>query len=108
MARRKALGAVQALWRQHYGAPFPKGLAGKEVSGIDVTSLDSFATGCIDTFLHNGGKLDLGRTALLGLCYRDLSVALTKLAGERRDYFARLETMARLVLEAVCDGARLP
>jgi hypothetical protein len=105
MARKQFSPAIEALWREHSADRFPEGLAGEEVDGICVTSLDTFTAGCLSTFFSRRGSLDLGRTAILGLCYRDLSVVVAGLKGEQRRYFARLEQLARMVLEAVRDEA---
>ena len=83
-----------------------EGYKGKEIESIDLTLLDSDVAGCILTFLQNDGELDLWCTAILGLCYRDLAIALRKLDGEAQDYFQRLETLSKLVLEAVRDKAK--
>ena len=99
--------AFETLWREHCAAPFPEGLAGEDVAGICLASLDTFTAGCIDAFLAHGGKLDSLRTAVLGLCYRDLSVVVSELEGEGQRYFTRLEKLARTVLEAVRDEVKL-
>jgi len=101
MARTKSFSTIDGLWREHVQAPFPEGLAGQEVAGICITSLDTFTAGCIDTFISRAGNLDLWRTAVLGLCYRDLAMVVCELEGEDRQYFGRLEQLARMVLEAV-------
>ena len=97
---------IEQLWQEHRAAVFPAGYTGKEVEGIDLALLDSDTAGCILTFLKNGGELDLWRTAILGLCYRDASIVARSLSGEAYDYFLRLETLSRLVLEAVREAAK--
>ena len=97
---------IEQLWQEHYATEFPKGYGGEEIKDIDLTLLDSEAAGCILTFLQNGRKLDLCRTAILGLCYRDLAIVLQELDGKARDYFQRLETLSRFVLEAIKDKAK--
>jgi hypothetical protein len=92
---------IQTLWQQHSEAPFPEGCRGAEVKGTDLVMLDADTAGCVQTFLERGGHLDLGRVAVLGLCYRELAVALQVLEGEAQAYFSRLESLARLVLQAV-------
>ena len=96
---------IEQLWQEHYSAEFPTGCAGEEIEGIDLASLDGDTAGCISTFLMRRGELDLWRTAALGLCYRDLTIVIQQLDGEARDYFYRLETLSKLVLESVRDGA---
>ena len=97
---------IERLWRKHCAATFPEGLAGQEVFGVEVAQVDTFAAGCIDTFIACRGNLDHWRTAILGLCYRDLGVAVVGLQGDAQAYVARLEKLVRLVLEAVRDGAK--
>ena len=97
---------IERLWREHCAATFPEGLAGQEVLGVEVAQVDTFAAGCIDTFIACRGNLDLRRTAILGLCYRDLAVAVLGLQGEAQAYVGRLKSLVRLVLESVRDGAK--
>ena len=98
---------IEALWQEYSAQPFPKDLVGKDVAGVDMMSLDTFTAGCVDTYWKRG-KLDLCRTAILGLCYRDVGVAVASLNGRSKDYFAQLELLARLVLQAVRDAASKP
>jgi hypothetical protein len=98
---------IQALWREHMEAPFPEETAGDEIDGIDLVLADSTTAGCVDTFLRYPGHLDLWRTAILGLCHRDLHVLASRCPRpDQRAYFRRLERLAELVLKAVI--ARVP
>jgi hypothetical protein len=103
MSDANSLQAINRLWQEHSAAPYPKGLAGKLIASVDVTTLDTYVAGCVSTFLSREGNLDLWRTAILGLCYRELGQALPGLQGEGRTYFMRLDALARMVLEAVRD-----
>jgi hypothetical protein len=67
--------------------------------------VDADTAGCISTFLAWGGRLDPWRMAVLGLCYHHLAVVVAGLEGEGREYFARLEEVAGLVLCAIRDGS---
>jgi hypothetical protein len=96
---------IERLWREHCAATFPEGFGGPRF-GVEVAQVDTFAAGCIDTFIACRGNLDLRRTAILGLCHRDLAVAVVGLQGDAQAYVARLENLVRLVLESVRDGAR--
>ena len=99
---------IRALWAEHVAAPFPlphDDSEATEVGNIDLDLLDSGTAGCVLAFLDNGGHLDLWRTAILGLCYGDLCIVAPALTGGPRVYFERLREIARLVLEAVCEGA---
>lgn len=96
---------IEQLWREHETAPFPQASRGREIAGHDLVVLDAETAGCVSTFVASGG-LDTGRLAMLGLCYHGLGLAIAELEGEERFYFGRLERLAGLVLEAICDGSR--
>jgi hypothetical protein len=81
-------------WRRH---EFPRGIAGTEIDGIDVTSVDSFAAGCIQTFFDRG-TLDEKRISVLEGCIRDLQRALPQFSGPAEEYFGELLAIARAVL----------
>ncbi len=92
---------LDQLWHDHSNSKFPTGYGGEEIEGIDLVLLDSTVAGCISSFLKNDRQLDLGRTAILGLCYREISIVLRTLKGEAEEYFTRLESMSKLVLQAI-------
>lgn len=91
---------IEELWEEHQLATFPKGYRGMDVSGIDFVMLDANVAGCVDTFLSRG-NLNLSQTAILGLCYRNLSYVMPILNEEGATYYWRLERLAELVLRAV-------
>ena len=61
-------------------------------------SLDVF-----DTFV-NRGNLNLFQTAVLGLCYRNLTLLIPILSEEGKAYYWRLERLAELVLKSVATS----
>ena len=91
---------IEELWKEHCATPFPKGLAGKDVSGIDFVLLDANIAGCVETFVRLG-NLNLFQTAMLGLSYQNASFIVPILNDEGAAYFWRLERLAELVLKAV-------
>ena len=97
----KMVSEIETLWNEHLSEPFPEGEANNDdAAQIDLHELDTFIAGCVSSFV-GGGNLDTGRTAVLGLCYRDALVAQSVLTGEERKYSKRLEQLAELVLRAV-------
>ena len=94
---------IEQLWREHKLAAFPQGYYGKDVNGIDLVMLDADVAGCVDTFLSRG-NLNLFQTAILGLCYRDLTYSIPMLSEEGKAYYRRLELLAKLVLKAVATN----
>ena len=91
---------IEELWNEHRLAAFPKSYRGKDVDGIDFVMLDADVAGCVDSFLSRG-NLNLFQTAILGLCYRNLSYVTPLLNEEGKAYYQRLERLAKLVLKAV-------
>jgi hypothetical protein len=93
---------LEELWQEHKNISFPSEYGGEEVEGIDLALLDGDIAGCVETFIKQR-TLDLQRTAVLGLCYRDCSVAARGLDGAAKVYFLRLERLAMLVLQSVIE-----
>lgn len=92
---------ILELWNIHQESKFPRGYGGKSINGIDLILLDSDIAGCVLTFIQNDGKLDVWRTAILGLCYRDSNIVIQHLSGEAKEYYSRLETLSNLVLKDI-------
>jgi hypothetical protein len=92
---------IQTLWERHLAATFPGGCRGAKGDFADLVMLEADTAGCVQTFLVAGGQLDLWRVAVLGVCYRDLAVALRVIPDEAQEYFSRLEKLAGLVLQAM-------
>lgn len=99
------LKRIEELWREHLKTRFPPACRGADVEGIDLVMLDADIAGCIDTYLRRGGDLGTERTAILGLCYRELGTVVLALPAEAREYYQRLETMTEQILRAL--AARL-
>jgi hypothetical protein len=93
---------INELWGGHLEERFPSGLYGKDINGIDLVSLDSDIAGCVLTFIDDG-NMNLYQTAVLGLCFQNVSVVMTILNKEGRKYFGRLERLSELVLKAVAQ-----
>jgi hypothetical protein len=91
---------INKLWKEHFQAKFPEDFYGQEINGVDFVTLDSSIAGCISTFAEDG-NLNLYQTAVLGLCYREVSFILPILNEPDAEYFRRLERLAELVLKAV-------
>jgi len=96
---------VDVLWQEHVAAPFPKGLRGKDVNGIDFVLLDANIAGCVITFLERG-SLNMYQAVMLGLSYRDASYVAPILNDEGAAYFWRLERLAELVLKEVARNTQ--
>ena len=92
---------IQELWRQHQAAPSPEGISGDEIEGWDLVCLDSFAAGCISTFVGSSGRLDSDQIECLIGCRESMSNVLPKLTGEAQTYYYRLHQMTDIALRSL-------
>ena len=92
---------IQSMWDAWKTQRFPADYSGKDVAGICVTSLDSFAAGCIDTFIFRKGYLDERRISILEKCKDDLEVVVNVLDGSAKTYFNNLLLLSKRVLQLV-------
>ncbi|MER6158217.1 hypothetical protein ABT147_22100 [Streptomyces sp. NPDC001868] len=85
------------LWEEHLRAPFPASFRGVDIEGVELVLLDSGVAGLVQGELKGG--LDDGDIADLWGCVADLD-KIMPLINEAycAAYFARLRTMAGLVL----------
>lgn len=95
---------IQKIWREFASRPFPESCAGVEVRGIELASLDTFAAGCIDTFVSNNGRLDAEPISILKKCAEEIEVVVPMLDGEAMDYFEELQLLSHEVLRVVSKG----
>ena len=89
---------IRLMWDEWKAMPFPSAYGGKDVAGICVTSLDTLAAGCIDTFITNNGRLDEWRTSVLKQCQGELEAVVSCLDDSAMDYFNHLLILAKRVL----------
>jgi len=77
-------------WNRFQKMAFPDNLAGKEIEGEDLVSLDTYAAGCIVTYVGNKGSLDHERRNILKLCIKGLKKVIPKISNEGKVYFQEL------------------
>ena len=94
------MNSVEEARRDFAARPFPEGYAGVEVEGIELASLDTFAAGCIDTYVRSNGRLDAGRLSILKRCAAELEAVVNNLDGEAKEYFERLQLLSGEVLRS--------
>ncbi|HEY9402309.1 MAG TPA: hypothetical protein VIQ24_06425 [Pyrinomonadaceae bacterium] len=92
---------IKKMWGDFQARPFPEDCAGASIEGVDLTSLDTFAAGCIDTFVERKGRLDSRRISILRKCSKELEVVVKNLNGEARSYFEQLQSLSEKVLQSV-------
>ena len=78
---------LQSLLDEHIKMPFPPAYRGQELEGVDLMLVGADTAACTMAFIRNKGSLDIRRCAVLGLCYRDLTLICKKLKGEAKAYF---------------------
>jgi hypothetical protein len=96
---------IEDMWKEHREAVFPSVCRGRDVDGIDLVMLDADIAGCVSTYLQRR-QLELLRTAVLGVCYRNVTYVLERMPIDGRFHFQRLERLARLVLDAVREQTK--
>ena len=89
---------LNELWYEHSKMVFPKGLCGKEINGVCVTTLDAKVAGCIDSYVKSGnGQLTITHYQLLEASKGNLESILKYLDAESLEYFRRLHKICSLV-----------
>ena len=92
---------IETMWNEWKAIPFPSDCVGEKVEDICLVSLDTYAAGCIDTFVSRKGSLDAERISILRKCEKDLETVTSKLEGDAKFYFERLSQMTQKILKTV-------
>ena len=95
------LSEIKASWTRFCQRPFPKDCMAIEIDTELLTTVDSFAAGCIDTFVASDGRLDPKRVSILSDCIEQLGTATNELQGEAKSYFEELLLLSESVLQSV-------
>ena len=98
-----AVSEIEIIWNEWKAIPFPSDYAGEDVEDICLVSLDTYAAGCIDTFVSRKGSLDTERISILKKCEKDLKIVVAKLEGDAKFYFERLLQMKQRKLRPNLD-----
>lgn len=93
------LGEIEKLSKEFLEMPFPEGLRGEEIQGIELVLLDSDTNGFIDRFISNRGRLNRYEFKLLQVCIHELGIVTKELNGYGRLYFSTLWTLTSRVAE---------
>jgi hypothetical protein len=89
---------IVKLYNEHSETPFPD-RRGDEILGIDLVLIDSDTAGLISTYIGYRGRLSGDKIRILHHCYSDLKLVVKELNGADRQYFARLQNIAGLIIE---------
>lgn len=97
------LRTAAELYEEHRQAAFPRRLIVADANGVEMVSLDSNVSGCVSTWLGNGGRIDDLRWNLLADCEQKLNRAIPALDGYEASYYRRLLDMTVLILRSPED-----
>lgn len=78
--------------------PFPDGYRGHETEGVDLVLLDTFAAGCITSFVSSRGRIAFDHITVLKECLRQLDSILPWVGVEARMYFHELREITNLIV----------
>lgn len=91
---------LRSVWDQHRAASWPKFSSPDEG---ELMTLDTVISGCA-TYYFEEQNLDAPRLVMLGDCLGDLDALLPGLPDEAGEYFARLRSLAGLLLDTAHSG----
>ncbi len=92
------LDDIKRCWEEHERSPFPSGLRGKSVEGVDLTLLESNLARYILGTIELGKPLAERSRGFLQTEADKLNALLPHLSGEAATYFKRLAKIAQDVL----------
>jgi hypothetical protein len=78
--------------------PFPIGLGGEEINGVEVVLVDTYAAGLIHSYAHSKTGLDQAQYDLLMEVWNDLNMIMDDLPEHGKAYFQTLYHLVEEVL----------
>jgi hypothetical protein len=94
----KNIEQIRKMWNDYQNMTFPENYAGKDINDICITTLDTFAAGCINSYVENG-NLDINRIKILKSCLDDLDLIIPKLNDYPKEYFLALKDMCVVIVK---------
>jgi len=92
---------VRQLYARCRELPFPNGLRGADIDGVDLVLVSADVAGCVHVWLKNSGQLDARRWKILHRCLNNLDRILPQLTRpDAIAYFTTYRATARLVRES--------
>lgn len=99
------MNEIAKLWEEFQSRPFPDGIAGEEINGVEPVEIDTFTAGCVSTYVGNKGSLDIERINILKKCMSELEAILPELNSEGKEYFSILQKLGNLILSRVANSS---
>ena len=97
---------IEEKYQEFYNMPFPRGLSGEEILGIDLVLLDSDSAGLLDKYIGYNGKLSKSDFELLERLNFELKSVTKELKGIGRTYFATLWNLTNQVVSELNKSKR--
>lgn len=96
-----SLQKIESIWNEFRTTPFPESVGSSTLlDELDFEQIDTFAAGCICTFIHSAGRLDQPRYDCLKTCLKDLTLVIKDLDdGHLKTRAEQLQFLSKLVLE---------
>jgi hypothetical protein len=91
---------IKKIYDEHLRTSFPD-LRGEEIHGIDLVLIDSDTAGLISKYLSHRGQLTEDDFRIINYCYSELKLVVKELDGINRQYFARLQNIAGLIIDDI-------
>jgi hypothetical protein len=98
---------IKEKYQEFRNEPFPEGIAGEEIHGIDLVMLDADTAGLIEKFIGYNYKLAGTDFYLLKRLSLELKRVTKVLEGPSRTYFSTLWNIADRVVRALTETNRL-
>ena len=84
---------IEERWNKHAAVPFPEGLRGREVAGVNLTVLESELSACVLTAIETGGVLGIRMRGMYDAGVSKLAEVIPQLSGEAQAYFRNLQSI---------------
>lgn len=86
------------LWVEVRASSFPDECLGREIDGIDLMSLQTYACGCVSLYVGNACQLDERNARMLKTTCEQLQLVVPQLEGAPRVFFERLRQVTQQVV----------
>lgn len=92
---------IESLWNELSKTPLPENWESFAAADYnDLAIIDTFAAGCISTFIGTRGRLDRQHYECLKTCIESLSIGIETLdAGPLKTYAEQLHFLSKSVLD---------
>ncbi|HYG37368.1 MAG TPA: hypothetical protein VD908_02060 [Cytophagales bacterium] len=98
---------IKEKYQEFRSEPFPEGVAGEEIHGIDLAMLDADTAGLIEKFIGYNYQLTRTDFDLLKRLSAELKTVTKEVEGQTRTYFSTLLNLADRVITELNGPNRL-